>query len=80
MTEKGSRYIDFLVRVFGMNLAGTGMWGSAFRSSPRALAGCEAPRRNPDEAPLPDRQMLGRMVPDSRVAVLVGFARGFGVP
>ena len=31
MTEKGSRYIDFLVPgLLGMNLMGTGMWGIAF--------------------------------------------------
>src|SRR6185503_7412962 len=31
MTEKGSRYIDFLVPgLLGMNLMGTGMWGIGF--------------------------------------------------
>ena len=31
MTEKGSRYIDFLIPgLLGMNLMGTGMWSIAF--------------------------------------------------
>ena len=37
----GARYIDFLIPwLIGLNLLGTGMWGSASRSRPRASRSC----------------------------------------
>jgi ABC-type multidrug transport system permease subunit len=85
MTEKGSRYIDFLVPgLLGMNLMGTGMWGIGFsivNARSRGLL------KRLVATPMRKRhyllgQMLGRMVfliPE--VAVLVGFAHvAFGVP
>ncbi len=85
MTEKGSRYIDFLVPgLLGMNLMGTGMWGIGFsivtaRSRGLLKRLVATPMRKRDYLL---GQMLGRMVfliPE--VAVLVGFAHlAFGVP
>ena len=85
MTEKGSRYIDFLVPgLLGMNLMGTGMWGIGFsivNARSRGLL------KRLVATPMRKRhyllgQMLGRMVfliPE--VAFLVGFAYlAFGVP
>jgi ABC transporter DrrB family efflux protein len=85
MTEKGSRYIDFLVPgLLGMNLMGTGMWGIGFsivtaRSRGLLKRLVATPMRKRDYLL---GQMLGRMaflIPE--VAVLVGFAHlAFGVP
>ena len=85
MTEKGSRYIDFLVPgLLGMNLMGTGMWGIGFsivtaRSRGLLKRLVATPMRKRDYLL---GQMMGRMVfliPE--VAVLVGFAHvAFGVP
>jgi len=85
MTEKGSRYIDFLVPgLLGMHLMGTGMWGigiSIVTARSRGLLKrlVATPMRKRDYLL---GQMLGRMVfliPE--VAVLVGFAHvAFGVP
>jgi ABC-2 type transport system permease protein len=85
MTEKGSRYIDFLVPgLLGMNLMGTGMWGVGFsivtaRSRGLLKRLVATPMRKRDYL---IGQMMGRMVfliPE--VAVLVGFAHvAFGVP
>jgi len=85
MTEKGSRYIDFLVPgLLGMNLMGTGMWGIGFsivtaRSRGLLKRLVATPMRKRDYLL---GQMFGRMVfliPE--VAVLVGFAHAvFGVP
>jgi len=85
MTEKGSRYIDFLVPgLLGMNLMGTGMWGIAFsivtaRSRGLLKRLVATPMRKSDYLL---GQMMGRMVflvPE--VVVLVAFAHvAFGVP
>lgn len=85
MTEKGSRYIDFLVPgLLGMNLMGTGMWGVGFsivtarsRGLLKRLIATPMRRRH-----YLFGQMLGRMVfllPET--VVLLGFAHlAFGVP
>jgi ABC-2 type transport system permease protein len=85
MTEKGSRYIDFLVPgLLGMNLMGTGMWGIGFsivtaRSRGLLKRLIATPMRKRDFLL---GQMLGRLVflvPE--VAFLVGFAHvAFDVP
>ena len=85
MTEKGSRYVDFLVPgLLGMNLMGTGMWGIGFsivnaRSRGLLKRLIATPMRRRDFLL---GQMLGRLVflvPE--VVFLVGFARiAFGVP
>jgi ABC transporter DrrB family efflux protein len=85
MTEKGSRYIDFLVPgLLGMNLMGTGMWGIGFsivtaRSRGLLKRLIATPMRRRDFLL---GQMLGRLVflvPE--VAFLVGFAHlAFDVP
>ena len=85
MTEKGSRYIDFLVPgLLGMNLMGTGMWGIAFsivtaRSRGLLKRLVATPMRKSHYLL---GQMMGRMVflvPE--VVVLVAFAHFvFGVP
>jgi ABC transporter DrrB family efflux protein len=85
MTEKGSRYIDFLVPgLLGMNLMGTGMWGIGFSIVTARSRGL---LKRLVATPMRKRhyllgQMMGRMVfliPE--VAVLVGFAHvAFGVP
>ena len=85
MTEKGSRYIDFLVPgLLGMNLMGTGMWGIAFSIVTARSRGL---LKRLVATPMRKRhyllgQMFGRLVflfPE--VAVLVGFAHvAFGVP
>jgi ABC-type multidrug transport system permease subunit len=85
MTEKGSRYIDFLgPGLLGMNLMGTGMWGIGFSIVTARSRGL---LKRLVATPMRKRhyllgQMLGRMVfliPE--VAVLVGFAHvAFGVP
>jgi ABC transporter DrrB family efflux protein len=85
MTEKGSRYIDFLVPgLLGMNLMGTGMWGIGFsivNSRSRKLLkrlGATPMRRS--EFLL--AQMIGRMVfLFLEVTVLLAFAWwAFDVP
>jgi ABC-2 type transport system permease protein len=85
MTEKGSRYIDFLVPgLLGMNLMGTGMWGIGFsivtarsRGLLKRLIATPMRRRH-----FLLGQMMGRMVfllPE--VLVLLAFAHwAFGVP
>ena len=85
MTEKGSRYIDFLVPgLLGMNLMGTGMWGIGFsivtaRSRGLLKRLIATPMRKRDYLL---GQMLGRLaflIPE--VGLLVGFANlAFGVP
>jgi ABC-2 type transport system permease protein len=85
MSEKGSRYIDFLVPgLLGMNLMGTGMWGIAFSIVTARSRGL---LKRLVATPMSKRdyllgQMMGRMmflIPE--VAVLVGFARlVFDVP
>jgi ABC-type multidrug transport system permease subunit len=85
MTEKGSRYIDFLVPgLLGMNLMGTGMWGIAFSIVTARSRGL---LKRLIATPMRKRhyllgQMFGRMVflvPE--VVVLLGFAHfAFGVP
>ena len=85
MTEKGSRYIDFLVPgLLGMNLMGTGMWGIGFSIVTARSRGL---LKRLVATPMRKRhyllgQMIGRMVfllPE--VVVLVGFAHvAFGVP
>ncbi len=85
MTEKGSRYIDFLVPgLLGMNLMGTGMWGIGFSIVTARSRGF---LKRLIATPMRKRhfllgQMLGRMVfliPE--VVVLIGFAHfAFGVP
>jgi ABC-type multidrug transport system permease subunit len=78
LTEKGSRYIDFLVPgLLGMNLMGTGMWGIGFsivtaRSRGLLKRLIATPMRRRDYLV---GQMLGRLaflVPE--VVLLVGFA------
>src|SRR5262245_3596500 len=85
MTEKGSRYIDFLVPgLLGMNLMGTGMWGIGFSIVTARSRGL---LKRLIATPMRKRhylvgQMLGRMaflIPE--VGLLVGFAAlAFGVP
>ena len=85
MTEKGSRYIDFLVPgLLGMNLMGTGLWGIGFSIVTARSRGL---LKRLVATPMRKRhyllgQMMGRMVfliPE--VAFLVGFAHlAFGVP
>jgi ABC-2 type transport system permease protein len=85
MTEKGSRYIDFLVPgLLGMNLMGTGMWGIGFSIVTARSRGL---LKRLVATPMRKRhyllgQMMGRMVfliPE--VVVLLGFAHvAFGVP
>ena len=85
MTEKGSRYVDFLVPgLLGMNLMGTGMWGIGFSIVTARSRGL---LKRLIATPMRKRhyllgQMLGRMaflVPE--VVVLLGFAHfAFGVP
>jgi len=85
MTEKGSRYVDFLVPgLLGMNLMGTGMWGIGFsivtaRSRGLLKRLVATPMRKRDYLL---GQMMGRMaflIPE--VGILVGFAHVvFGVP
>ncbi|HZN54152.1 MAG TPA: ABC transporter permease [Candidatus Polarisedimenticolaceae bacterium] len=81
MTERGSRYIDFLVPgLVGMNLMGTGMWGIGFsivnarsRGLLKRLIATPMRKRHYLAA-----QMLGRLVflvPE--VAALIGFAHFF---
>jgi ABC-type multidrug transport system permease subunit len=85
MTEKGSRYIDFLVPgLLGMNLMGTGMWGVGFSIVTARSRGL---LKRLIATPMKKRhylvgQMLGRMaflVPE--VGLLVAFAAlAFDVP
>jgi ABC-type multidrug transport system permease subunit len=85
MTERGSRYIDFLVPgLLGMNLMGTGMWGIGFSIVTARSRGL---LKRLVATPMRKRhyllgQMLGRLaflVPE--VGLLVGFAnRVFHVP
>lgn len=85
MTEKGSRYVDFLVPgLLGMNLMGTGMWGIGFSIVTARSRGL---LKRLIATPMRKRhfllgQMLGRMaflVPE--VVLLVAFAvLVFGVP
>jgi len=85
MTEKGSRYIDFLIPgLLGLNLLGTGMWGIGYyvvnaRSKKllKRLAATPMPRAYYLLA-----QVLGRLVFLAfEVGVLLGFGRlAFGVP
>ena len=85
VTERGSRYIDFLIPgLLGLNLMGTGMWGIGFsivvaRSRGLLKRLVASPMRKSDYLL---GQMLGRMiflVPE--VALLVGFGVWiFGVP
>jgi ABC-type multidrug transport system permease subunit len=85
MTEKGSRYIDFLIPgLLGMNLMSTGMWSVAFnivdkRSKKMLKRLVATPMRRSDFLLA---QILGRMVfLVAEVAALVGFAHFvFGVP
>lgn len=85
MTEKGSRYIDFLIPgLLGMNLMGTGVWGIGFNivqvRSKRLLKRLVATPMKRSHFLL--SQILGRLVflvPE--VALLVGFgALVFDVP
>ena len=77
MTEKGSRYIDFLIPgLLGMNLMGTGIWGIGFNivqtRSKRLLKRLVATPMRRSHFLL--AQILGRLVflvPE--VALLVGF-------
>jgi len=78
MTEKGSRYVDFLVPgLLGMNLMGTGMWSVGFslvqqRSGKLLKLFVAAPMRRWQ---LLAAQILARLVFLAlEVAVLVGFA------
>ena len=85
MTEKGSRYIDFLVPgLLGMNLMGTGMWGIGFSIVTARSRGL---LKRLVATPMRKRhyllgQMLGRLaflIPE--VGLLVGFANlVFDVP
>jgi len=85
MTEKGSRYIDFLIPgLLGMNLMGTGMWGIGFyivtaRTKRLLKRFVATPMRRTDFLLA---QVIGRLVfLVLEVGVLVGFARlAFGVP
>jgi len=85
MTERGSRYIDFLIPgIIGMNLMGTGMWGIGFyivnARSKKLLKRLVATPMRKSHFLL--GQMLGRLVflvPE--VVVVVLFANlVFGVP
>lgn len=78
MTEKGSRYVDFLVPgLLGMNLMGTGMWSVGFslvqqRSGKLLKLFVAAPMRRWQ---LLAAQILARLVFLAlEVAILVGFA------
>ncbi len=85
MTEKGSRYIDFLVPgLLGMNLMGTGMWGIAFSIVTARSRGL---LKRLVATPMRKRhfllgQIIGRMaflIPEA--VVLLAFAHyAFGVP
>lgn len=85
LTEKGSRYIDFLVPgLLGMNLMGTGMWGIGFsivvaRSKGLVKRFVASPMRRSHYLL---GQMLGRLiflVPE--VVLILGFGHiAFGVP
>jgi ABC-type multidrug transport system permease subunit len=85
MTEKGSRYIDFLIPgLVGLNLMGTGMWGIGFyvvnaRSRKILKRLVATPMRRSDYLL---SQMTGRLVfLVFEVGVLVGFGRlVFDVP
>ncbi len=85
MTEKGSRYIDFLIPgLLGMNLMGTGMWGIGFsivmsRSKQLLKRLVASPMRKIDFL---TAQILGRLVfLVLEVGAIVIFARlVFGVP
>lgn len=85
LTEKGSRYIDFLIPgLLGMNLMGTGMWGIGFSIVSQRTRGIlkrlvATPMRR---SHFLLGQMLGRMVfLVVEVAALVGFAHlVFDVP
>ena len=79
MTEKGSRYIDFLIPgLLGMNLMGTGMWGIGF-----AIVDARSKHMLKRLIATPMRrwhyllaQMLGRLVfLVLEVGMLLGFAR-----
>lgn len=81
LTEKGSRYIDFLIPgLLGMNLMGTGIWGIGFsivtaRSKGLLKRLVASPMRRSDYLA---GAMLGRLVllvPE--VALLVGFSHFF---
>ena len=81
MTEKGSRYIDFLVPgLLGMNLMGTGMWAIGFslvqqRAGKMLKLFVAAPMRRWQ---LLAAQVLARFVFLAlEVAILLGFAVGF---
>jgi ABC-type multidrug transport system permease subunit len=85
MTEKGSRYIDFLIPgLLGMNLMGTGIWGIGFNivqvRSKRLLKRLVATPMKRSHFLL--SQILGRLVfLGPEVALLVGFgALVFDVP
>ncbi|UCF66547.1 MAG: ABC transporter permease [Acidobacteriota bacterium] len=78
LTEKGSRYIDFLIPgLLGMNLMGTGMWGIGF-----SIVNARQKRLLKGKVATPMRrshyllsQMAGRMIfLLLEVGVLVGFA------
>jgi ABC-type polysaccharide/polyol phosphate export permease len=84
VSERGSRYIDFVVPgLLGMNLMGSGIWASGSPSSTREEEAAQAAHRNADVA-----CRISRVVPVFRlsllvieVATLIGFgALVFGVP
>jgi ABC-type multidrug transport system permease subunit len=85
LTEKGSRYIDFLLPgLLGMNLMGTGMWGIGFaivsaRSKGMLKRMVASPMRKSHYLLA---QMLGRialLIPEA--GLLLGFGHfAFGVP
>ena len=85
LTEKGSRYIDFLIPgLLGMNIMGTGMWGIGFSIVAQRMRGVlkrlvATPMRR---SHFLLGQMLGRLVfLVVEVAVVVGFATlAFDVP
>lgn len=85
LTERGSRYIDFLIPgLLGMNLMGTGMWGVGFyivnaRSRGMLKRLVATPMRRSDYLL---SQVLGRLVfLGLEVGLLVGFGMTvFGVP
>ena len=85
LTEKGSRYIDFLVPgLLGMNLMGTGMWGIGFsivvaRSKGLLKRYVASPMRRSHYL---FAQMAGRMIfLVLEVVVILGFGHWvFGVP
>ena len=85
MTERGSRYIDFLIPgIIGMNLMGTGMWGIGFyivnarkKKLLKRLVATPMRRSN-----FLLGQMLGRLaflVPEVAVVLLFAYF-AFGVP